>query len=406
LSDRPRVSVVIPSFNQARFLRATVDSVVSQDYPDVEVLVMDGGSTDGSVEILRSYGDRIRFVSERDRGQADAINRGFARATGSVLGWLNSDDIYLPGAVRKAVGALTASPDATMVYGEGNIIDEEGRVLGPFIYTRPFDLWILVNVSDFILQPTVFMRAGAVRAAGGLDESLHFGLDWDLWIRLACRGPVVQVPEKLAQSREYGTTKTSTGGWRRLRELRMIMTRYGGRRWPPGARTYGLDTLRGRFPTLLGPSSLADSAELRTRRLPRLFRPVHRAMNTLIGWQTASYPSVWSDGWMGPRAYCAIGWSGKPGLLRVDVDVPPPTTLLPFRLELSAAGRKAEATVDAHGPVTVTLALPDSGRGPRPLEIVLRASRSCRMPGDPRRRSFLLRRIAFQESGEHEKAEV
>jgi GT2 family glycosyltransferase len=406
LSDRPRVSVVIPSFNHARFLRAAVESVVSQDYPDVEILVMDGGSTDGSVEILRSYGDRIDFVSERDRGQADAINRGFARATGSVLGWLNSDDVYLPGAVRKAVAALTASPDASMVYGEGEIIDEAGQVLGPFIHTRPFDLWILVYVSDFILQPTVFMRAESVRAAGGLDESLHFGLDWDLWIRLACRGTVVHLTEKLAQSREYAATKTSTGGWRRLRELRMIMTRHGGRRWPPGARTYGLDTLRGRFPTLLGPSSLADSAELRTRVLPRLFRPLHRAMNTLIGGQTASYPVVWSDGWMGPRAYRAIGWSGQAGRLSVDVDVPPQASLLPFRFDVSAAGRKAEATVDAHGPVRVTLALPGSGGGPRPLEIVLRASRSCRMPGDPRRLSCVLRRITFREDGENEKAQV
>jgi len=406
LSDRPRVSVVIPSLNQARFLRAAVDSVVSQDHPDVEVLVMDGGSADGSVEILRSYGDRIRFVSERDRGQADAINRGFARATGSVLGWLNSDDVYLPGAVRKAVAALTASPDATMVYGEGDIIDEAGRVLGPFIHTQPFDLWILVNVSDFILQPTVFMRAEAVRRVGGLDETLHFGLDWDLWIRLACRGTVVYLPEKLAQSREYASTKTSTGGWRRLRELRSIMTRHGGRRWPPGARTYGLDTLRGRFPTLFGPSSLADSAALRTRALPRLFRPLHRAMNVLIGWQTASYPGVWSDGWMGPRAYRAIGWSGKAGRLSVAVDVPPQTSLLPFRLEVSAAGRRAEATAEAPGPVTVTLALLDSGGGPRPLEIALRTSRSCHLPGDPRRLSCVLRPIAFKESGEHEKAQV
>jgi hypothetical protein len=129
-------------------------------------------------------------------------------------------------------------------------------------------------------------------------------------------------------------------------------------------------------------------------------------MNTLIGWQTASYPVVWSDGWMGPRAYRAVGWSGQAGRLSVDVDVPPQASLLPLRFDVSAAGRKAEATVNAHGPTTVTLALPDSGGGPRPLEIVLRASRSCRMPGDARRLSCVLRRITFQESGEHEKAQV
>jgi len=396
----------MPSLNQARFLRAALESVLSQDYPDLEVVVMDGGSTDGSVEILRGYGHRILFASEPDRGQADALNRGFARSTGTVLAWLNSDDAYLPGAIQTAVAALEASPQATMVYGEGEIIDEAGRVLGPFIHTQPFDLWTLVNLSDFVLQPTVFMRAGAVRAVGGLDESLHFGLDWDLWIRLACRGPVVKVAERLAQSREYAATKTARGGWRRLCELRAIMTRYGTWRWPPGARAYGLDTLRRRFPVLLGASSLADAVPLRGRVLPRLFRPLHEAMSGLIGRQTMAYPGIWSDGWLGPRAYRAIVWSGEAGVLRVDVEVPPEPTLLPFRFRVSAAGGTALSTVRTHGALRLMLAIPAAGGGPRPLEIVLRASRSCHLPGDPRRLSCVLRRIAFEEGGEHEKAQV
>ena len=399
MSEVPVVSIVIPSFNQARFLRAAVDSVLAQDHPRLEVWVVDGGSTDGSVEILRGYGDRIRFTSERDRGQADAINRGFARATGSIVAWLNSDDVYLPGAVRTAVRALEAEPRAAMVYGEGEIIDEAGRVLAPFIHTRSFDLWILVNAGDFILQPAVFMRASALRAVGGLDETLHYGLDWELWMRLACRGTVLHVPETLAQTREYAATKTSQGGWRRLRELREIMRRHGGRRWPPGARAYGLDTLRRRMPAVFGPSSAGDEEALRGRLLPRLLRPLHRMMANVIARQTMPYPGVWTDGWMAPRAFQAIGWSGEAGAIAVELEVPSASGLLPLRVEVAAGGKQAVAVAKAPGLVSLSVPVA-AGPGPQPLEVRLRASRSWTIPGDGRRVCGVLRRLSFEPASD------
>ncbi|MFL5540103.1 MAG: glycosyltransferase family 2 protein, partial [Longimicrobiaceae bacterium] len=173
MSGLPRVTIVMPSYNQARFLREAIDSVLTQEYPELELLVLDGGSTDGSVAILEEYGERLRFWSGRDRGQADAINKGFARASGEIVAWLNSDDRYVGGAIHRAVAELQRQPAAGMLYGNGEIIDEGGTLLGPFLSNQPFDLWTLVYLSDYIMQPTVFMRADALREVGGLDESLH-----------------------------------------------------------------------------------------------------------------------------------------------------------------------------------------------------------------------------------------
>ena len=125
----PLVTVVTPSYNQARFIRETIESVLKQDYPRIEYLVIDGGSTDESVSILREYSDHLRWVSEPDRGQAHAINKGWRQARGCILAYLNADDLYMPGAVAQAVAALVAHPEAAAVYGEGYHVDKEGRIL-------------------------------------------------------------------------------------------------------------------------------------------------------------------------------------------------------------------------------------------------------------------------------------
>ncbi|HLA97025.1 MAG TPA: glycosyltransferase family 2 protein, partial [Anaerolineales bacterium] len=130
---QPLVSIVTPSFNQGRFLEETIQSVLAQDYPRIEYLIVDGGSTDGSLEIIRRYADRLGWwVSEPDRGQTEALNKGFARARGEIFAWLNSDDTYLPQAVSEAVAYLQAHPEAGMVYGDANLVDEHGRVIGKF----------------------------------------------------------------------------------------------------------------------------------------------------------------------------------------------------------------------------------------------------------------------------------
>lgn len=240
----PLVTVVTPTLNQGRFLRTAIESVLSQSYPGIEYLVLDGGSKDETVEILRSYGDRLRWVSEPDSGQTDAINKGFRMARGEIVGWLNADDAYVAGAVETAVRALTSNVDAGLVYGRGEILDDSGRVIGPFGEIEPFCLWRLLHFMDYILQPATFFRRSLVHEMGYLDEGLDFGMDWDLWIRLAARADVVFLDRILARSREHAATKTHTGGWRRIGELRRIARRHTGRPWTPGVQIYALAELR------------------------------------------------------------------------------------------------------------------------------------------------------------------
>ena len=190
----PLVSVVTPSFNQVSFLEDTMCSVLDQDYPNLEYIVIDGGSTDGSVELIRKYEKRLAYwKSEPDRGQAHAINKGFKRSRGDILGWLNSDDTYMPGAIRRAVECLMASPRAVAVYGGANIVDQSGRVVvkgDPHV--RSFRLKDEL-CGNILSQPTVLMRRQPLFDVGLLDTSLHYALDFDLWLKLALKGQFVKV---------------------------------------------------------------------------------------------------------------------------------------------------------------------------------------------------------------------
>lgn len=200
------VSVITPSYNQAAYLEQTLRSVLEQDYASIEYLVVDGGSTDGSVEIIRRYAHRLAWwVSERDQGQADAINKGLARARGEIVAWLNSDDLYLPGTVKAAVGALQAHPQAAFVYADALSIDEQGQV---FNRQRPRARTIQDLLRfQIIPQPTVFIRQSALEKAGFLDPSYHFLLDHHLWIRLAQVGEMVYVPQTWAAARYHPQAK-------------------------------------------------------------------------------------------------------------------------------------------------------------------------------------------------------
>ena len=213
-----RVSVVTPTLNMAPFLRDALDSVLAQDHPDVELLVVDGGSTDGTLELLASYGDRVRWVSEPDRGQAHAVNKGFAATSGDVFAFLNADDTYLPGAISAAVRALEADPEIAGVYGEGVHTDRDGRPLGPYP-TEPYDPDRLA-ATCFICQPAAFVRRSAFAAVGGVDERLFYALDHDLWIRMSRAGlRLAAVAEPWATSRMHLGNKTLGARDRALREI-------------------------------------------------------------------------------------------------------------------------------------------------------------------------------------------
>ena len=225
----PLVTIISPCLNQARFLRQSIDSVLSQDYPAIEYWVIDGQSTDETVAILKEYDGRLKWRSEADRGQSHAINKGLSKARGEIIGWLNSDDTYLPGAIATVVRAFTRHPDVMLVYGEGNLMTESGHILGRFPRTQPFDLWKLVKGTDYIQQPSCFFRKEAIDAVGGVDETLNWCMDWDLWIRIASRFRVMYLAECLSNCRVHGGTKTSQGGIARIREILAMLKRHNRR---------------------------------------------------------------------------------------------------------------------------------------------------------------------------------
>lgn len=224
LPNAPLVSIVTPSYNQARYLEAAIESVLSQDYPNLEYVVIDGGSTDGTLEILESYGSRLdRWVSEADEGQAEAINKGFRMSSGDILAWLNSDDLYLPGAVASAVRAFEREPQAGLVYGDGIMVDEELRLLDYHRYPQVDGLDLLR--FEVILQPAVFMRAGALYQAGLLDPQYELVLDHDLWLRIAARAPLVHVPEYWALERTHPAAKTRRAAAQFVVEAETLVSR-------------------------------------------------------------------------------------------------------------------------------------------------------------------------------------
>ncbi len=200
------VSIITPSYNQASYLEQTILSVLNQDYARIEYIVVDGASTDGSVEIIRKYESRFAWwVSEKDRGQADAINKGFARATGDIVAWLNSDDYYLQGTVGAAVRVFEEHPDVVLVYGNMLAVDEDGRTFNTLNYKQ-------LTVEDLLCfqiigQPAVFMRRFALQKTNGLDSTFHFLLDHLLWIQIAQQGKILHADQTWSAARYHAEAK-------------------------------------------------------------------------------------------------------------------------------------------------------------------------------------------------------
>jgi glycosyltransferase involved in cell wall biosynthesis len=220
--------VVTPSFNQAKFLERTILSVLNQDYPRVEYIIVDGGSTDGSRAIMEKYAPRIAWwVSEPDAGQTDAINRGFAHAHGDILAWLNSDDTWLPGTVSSAVDAFSSDPELGLVYGAANYVGADDRIIGQFPAAQT-NYRRLRQGYVHIPQQAAFFRADMWRQVGPLDPSIYFAMDFDLWLRIAQRAPVQFIPETWANFRLHDEAKTIATDERCWPEMRRIHYREGG----------------------------------------------------------------------------------------------------------------------------------------------------------------------------------
>lgn len=235
--DAPTISIVTPSYNQAAYLEATLRSVLDQGYPNLEYFVQDGGSTDGSADILRRYGPRLRgWVSEKDAGQADAINRGFAKTTGSIMAWLNSDDRLTPGSLHAVARCFQRFPEIDVVYGHRIIVDQSGREVGRWItprHRRGDMIW-----ADYIPQETMFWRRRLWEQVGGrIDTTLHFAIDWDLVARFEHAGarfyrlPRFQGIFTTHETQKSVAIKESIG----RQEFEKIRRRYAGE----GARRLG-----------------------------------------------------------------------------------------------------------------------------------------------------------------------
>lgn len=219
--DNVRFSIITPSYNQGMYLEETIKSILSQEGTFfIDYIIVDGGSRDNSIEVIKKYesllqrgawpvgcrGIRYRWISERDEGQAHAINKGLAMSDGDILAWLNSDDTYAPGALQKVSETFAVTPDCDVLYGEASYIDESGRTIGRYP-TEPFSFKRLAQFN-FISQPSTFFRKTAVELVGHLDDSLHYSMDYELWIRMAGKCHFLFLEESLATYRLHEASKT------------------------------------------------------------------------------------------------------------------------------------------------------------------------------------------------------
>lgn len=238
-NETPIVSIVTPSYNQGQFIEDTIKSVLSQEgnfY--IDYIIMDGGSEDNSVEIIKKYEQllkdgrwtircksiKYRWLSKKDSGQSDAVNRGWAMAEGEILGWLNSDDTLLPEALKEVVDLFTQNPDTAVVYGEGYFVDEDGSVISRF-NTKHFDRELLQEI-DYIPQPAVFLHKRVLNRIGMLDESLHYCMDYDLWIRASREFDFTYINKYLASFKIHKESKSMSKWINAAKEEIMLLKRH------------------------------------------------------------------------------------------------------------------------------------------------------------------------------------
>lgn len=204
--EYPLVSIITPSYNQGQFIEETIKSVLQQDYCNIEYIVIDGGSTDQTLDILRRYSERIKWISEPDKGQGDAVNKGIQMACGSIIGWLNSDDTYIEGAVSSVVSYFNNHHNTSMVYGEAYYTNERGKIIGRYL-TEKFSTLRLAE-QCFICQPATFFTKEIFERSGKINQTYQLSMDYELWMRIAKLGKIAYLPKYLATSRMYKTNKT------------------------------------------------------------------------------------------------------------------------------------------------------------------------------------------------------
>jgi glycosyltransferase involved in cell wall biosynthesis len=353
------VFIVTPSFNQGRFLRATIDSVLTQDYPEIDYFVADGGSTDDSVAILRSYGERVRWVSGPDGGQSAAINRAWRQSDAEIVAWLNSDDVYLEHAVRSAVDYLEAHPEESMVYGRAWYIDVDGQRLEPYPTRQPFDRRALAG-ECFICQPATFLRREVFQVVDLPDPALRFCMDYDLWIRLSARFEIGALDEFVAASRMYPENKTLGQRDAVYREIIAVARRHFGSvhdSWLRGYRSYRFRRALRKCLWFVPDRMLLD-AHLALQRFRRRPDP----------------PEPYADGWVGRRASVQLNPAAG-GEVTIRGESPAWPFLVPLRIAVTSGGvRLHRQTIVGRGPFALRFRL--DNRRLAPVRLVVEANRA------------------------------
>lgn len=228
----PTISIITPSFNQAEFIEETIGSVLSQGYPHLDYWVIDGGSTDGTLNILKKYKGRLNYISERDAGQTHAINKGLERSKGDVLAYLNSDDLYAPGTLGK-VGKIFTNKKIHWLTGDYQMIDESGNKIRTFIPTYKswllsrFTPGLLRSTNSIIPQPSTFWSREAYERVGKFNHSLHYAMDYDYWLRLSQQYQLTYLPEVLSYFRSHDQSKSNTGYRAQFKEEHQVLLDHG-----------------------------------------------------------------------------------------------------------------------------------------------------------------------------------
>jgi len=395
--EPPTVGVATPSYNAAEFIRDTIDSVLSQDYPHIRYVVMDGGSTDGTVDVLRSYGDRLDWVSEPDDGQADAINGGIDRVGGDIVAFLNADDSYEPGAIATAVKRFRERPGTALIYGAAVQLDPAGNA----VRTTPVLACDHQSLAGYnpISQPAAFASGDAWREVGGLDPSLHLALDYELWMRMSEGGrPLLAVPDVLARIRFHADAKSEAQRGRHLRESMAVVRRHYGHVPPAWSDAYAR-WLTARRPSVL--VALPRTWKSAALQLPlNLYANPRTPVRGVRDWAgdvglLTTFEGRWHDNWISRR------W-------RSMVSVPATTRRIQVRgmhHRLNPRPLKLKIVLDGRTVANTVLTDPgifelEGAIGPElhghDRELILEASYTTRVETDPRRLSCQIEEVSFE----------
>ncbi len=363
VEEWPRIGVVTPTYNMAEFLEETITSVLSQEYPNLDYVVMDGGSKDGTVDILRKYDGKLRWCSERDKGQADAINKGWHALSGDIFTFLNSDDTYLPNALSTIASHFKRNPGVGMIYGEAYHVDIKGKTIDRYP-TQPFDLQTLNN-QCYICQPAAFMLREAFANAGMMNVDMHFALDYELWIRLAKQYGVRKVDEYLATSRMHMDNKTLSSRRKVYQEIiSTVKTQYGyvPYEWINGYSCYLLDRKDQYFDR--------SKPTLRSYGLSLLLGAYHNPHNLQRFWAEwrqmtgfgGQFTGRWEDGWISQRYESELKVGTSTQALRITGKHFAPIQELRISVRLNGRPVQDPRPLPA-GPFVMEIPLPQDLRG-------------------------------------------